>query len=337
MITDETRATLRDVAKKMVAPGKGILAADESFGNINKKFENLGVAVTEDNRRAYRELLFTAPGIGEYISGVILFDETMRQSASDGRKLTAVLTDAGILPGIKVDEGVQKIGDSAETTTKGLEGLPPRLAEYARMGAAFAKWRAVITIGEGMPTDGAIRENAKQLASYALMCQEAGIVPIVEPEVLMDGSNGIEGCRDATERTLVAVFEELKNAGVAIDGMILKPNMIVPGKQSGVKATPEEVATATTELFKKVLPNELPGAVFLSGGQSEVEATANLNAMNKLGTFPWKLSFSYGRALQASALKLWSGKPENVDAAQKAFIHRAKMNSLATLGAYESE
>ncbi len=337
MITDEARAKLREVAKAMVIPGKGILAADESFGNINKKFENLGVPVTEDNRRAYRELLFTAPGIGEYISGVILFDETMRQSAADGRKLTQVLKDAGVLPGIKVDEGVEKIGDSVETTTKGLSGLPPRLAEYASMGAAFAKWRAVITIGEGMPTDGAIRENAKQLAQYALMCQEAGIVPIVEPEVLMDGSNTIDGCRDATERTLVAVFEELKNAGVAIDGMILKPNMIVPGKASGMKATPEEVAKATTDLFKKVLPNDLPGAVFLSGGQSEIEATANLNAMNKLGAYRWKLSFSYGRALQASALKLWSGKPENVKAAQDTFIHRAKMNSLATLGQYESE
>jgi len=337
MITEETRAKLHDVATRMVAPGKGILAADESFGNINKKFEGLSIPVTEDNRRAYRELLFTAPGIGEYISGVILFDETMRQNASDGRKLTQVLTDAGILPGIKVDEGVEKIGNTAETVTKGLEGLPPRLAEYAAMGAAFAKWRAVITIGDGMPTDDAIRQNAKQLGSYALMCQEAGIVPIVEPEVLMDGPNTIEGCREATERTLVAVFEELKNAGVAIDGMILKPNMIVPGKASGMKASPEEVAKATTELFKKVLPDELPGAVFLSGGQSEVEATANLNAMNKLGAFPWKLSFSYGRALQASALKLWSGKPENVKAAQDAFIHRAKMNSLATLGAYESE
>lgn len=337
MLTDETRAKLRDIAQKMVVPGKGILAADESFGNINKKFEKLGIEVSEDNRRAYREMLFTAPDIGKYISGVILFDETIRQNALDGRTLVKVLNDSDVIAGIKVDEGVEKIGNTVETVTKGLEGLKARLPEYVALGARFAKWRGVITIGEGIPTDGAIRENAKQLASYALMCQEVGIVPIVEPEVLMDWSNTQEVCRAVTERTLKAVFEELNNAGVAIEGMILKPNMIVPGKKSGVIATPEEVAKATTELFKKILPNDLPGVVFLSGGQSEIEATANLDAMNKLGSFPWKLSFSYGRALQASALKLWAGKAENVASAQEVFIKRAHMNSLATLGQYTGE
>lgn len=337
MLTDEIRVKLRDTAQKMVLSGKGILAADESFGNINKKFEKLGIEVTEDNRRAYREMLFTAPDIGKYISGVILFDETMRQNASDGRTLVKVLEDNGVMAGIKVDEGVEKIGDTAETITKGLEGLKARLPEYVALGARFAKWRGVITIGDGVPTDGAIRENAKQLASYALMCQEVGIVPIVEPEVLMDWSNSMEVCAEVTERTLVAVFEELNAAGVAIDGMILKPNMVVPGKESGVTATPEEVANATTELFKKILPNDLPGVVFLSGGQNETEATANLDAMNKLGSFPWKLSFSYGRALQASALKLWAGKPENLASAQEVFLKRAHMNSLATLGQYSGE
>jgi fructose-bisphosphate aldolase class I len=328
---------LNAVAKAMVAPGKGILAADESFGNINKKFEKLGIPVTEEKRREYRELLFTAPGIGDYISGVILFDETIKQKAADGRPFPKVLEDAGALPGIKVDEGTEKFEGSEETHTKGLTGLPPRLPEYVALGAKFAKWRAVITIGEGMPTDTAIRENAKELAQYAKLCQEASLVPIVEPEVLMDWSNTLEVCRDATERTLVAVFEELKNAGVAIEGMILKPNMVIPGKESGAKATPEEVAKATTDLFKKVLPPNLPGVVFLSGGQSEVEATENLNAMNQLGALPWPLSFSYGRALQSSALKKWNGDPANVAAAQELFIHRAKMNGLAAMGKYAGE
>ena len=337
MIDTTTLQKLKDTAHAMVTSGKGILAADESLGNINKKFEKLGVEVTEENRRNYREMLFTAPGIGEYISGVILFDETIRQSGKDGRTLVKVLEDASVIPGIKVDEGVQKMEGSEETTTKGLTGLPARLSEYAKMGMRFAKWRAVITIGEGMPTDAAIRENAKELAQYAKFCQEAGIVPIVEPEVLMDWSHTIDVCRAVTERTLTAVFEELANAGVAIEGIILKPNMIIPGKASGVKASPEEVATATVQLFTKVLPKNLPGVVFLSGGQDEIEATANLNAMNKLPGNPWPLSFSYGRALQNTALKTWSGKAENVSAAQQAFIHRANMNSLATLGNYQDE
>lgn len=337
MISEETAHALKETAIALVAPGKGILAADESFGNINKKFEKLGIPATEENRRAYREMLFTAPRIGEYISGVILFDETIRQATSDGRKFTEVLVSEGVIPGIKVDEGIQKIGDTAETITKGLEGLKPRLPEYVAIGARFAKWRAVITIGEGIPTDGAIRENAKQLASYALMCQEAGLVPIVEPEVLMDWSNSQAECRSVTERVLTAVFEELHTAGVLIEGMILKPNMVVAGKQSGTTSTPLEVAEETISLFKKVLPDTLPGVVFLSGGQSEVEATANLNAINKIGGAPWKLTFSYGRALQASALQLWAGKSENIASAQEVFIKRAHMNSLASLGQYVGE
>ena len=242
------------------------------------------------------------------------------------------------MPGIKVDQGTKEMdGSPNEKVTKGLEGLPERLKEYVELGAKFAKWRAVITIGDVLPTDANIRQNAKDLAAYAALCQEAGLVPIVEPEVLMDGGHGIEACADASERTLRAVFEELKKAGVAPEGMILKTNMVIPGKESGTKAAPETIAELTTTLFERVLPDELPGQAFLSGGQSEVEATENLNAMNKKGQFPWKLSFSYGRALQDSALKTWGGKPENIPAAQKAFYHRAKMNSLATLGKYTSE
>lgn len=330
-------AGLNAVAKALVAPGKGILAADESFGNINKKFEKLGIPTTEENRRAYRELLFTAPGIGDYISGVILFDETIRQKSADGRTFVRVLEEAGVMPGIKVDEGTAKLDTSEETFTKGLEGLPARLAGYANMGARFAKWRAAIVIGEGMPTDVAIRRNAEDLASYAMLCQEAGLVPIVEPEVLMDWRNTVEGCREATGRTLRAVFEELRRAGVAIEGMILKASMVIPGKESGMKASPQEIAEATIGLFREVLPAGLPGVVFLSGGQGEIEATENLDAMNRMGEAPWPLSFSYGRALQSSALKAWGGDSRNVSVAQEVFIHRAKMNSLAAQGMYRGE
>ena len=329
---------LKKTAKQMVVPGKGILAADESSGTIEKKFAKIGVASTEDNRRSYRGLFFTTPGFEEFISGVILFDETLRQSAADGRTFVSILQGVGVLPGIKVDQGTKEMdGSPNEKVTKGLEGLPERLKEYVELGAKFAKWRAVITIGDVLPTDANIRQNAKDLAAYAALCQEAGLVPIVEPEVLMDGGHGIEACADASERTLRAVFEELKKAGVAPEGMILKTNMVIPGKESGTKAAPETIAELTTTLFERVLPDELPGQAFLSGGQSEVEATENLNAMNKKGQFPCKLSFSYGRALQDSALKTWGGKPENIPAAQKAFYHRAKMNSLATLGKYTSE
>lgn len=328
---------LNAIAQRMVTPGKGILAADESTGTCEKKFAKAGISCTEDTRRAYRELFFTTPGVGDFISGVILYDETIRQNASDGRSFVSILQKAGVLPGIKVDQGVKEMeGSPAEKVTKGLDGLPERLKEYAQLGAKFAKWRAVISIGEGLPTEENIRQNAKDLAAYARDCQEAGIVPIIEPEVLMDGSHDISACRNASERILIALFEELKNAGVAIDGIILKTNMVVPAKDCPKQATPEEIAEATLGLFKKVLPKELVGQAFLSGGQSEEEATANLDAINKRGPLPWKMSFSYGRALQNTALKTWNGKPKNVPAAQKAFLHRAKMNSLATLGKYSS-
>jgi fructose-bisphosphate aldolase class I len=329
---------LKKVAEQMVAPGKGILAADESNSTAGKRFEKIGIENTETNRRAYREMLFTAPNIGSYISGVIMYDETLRQSTEDGKTFISVLESEGVLPGIKVDGGTYDMESSPnEKLTKGLEGLPPRLAEYAQMGAKFTKWRAVVTIGEGIPTDANIRQNAKDLAAYAKMAQEAGLVPIVEPEVLMDADNTMEKCGEVSERVLTAVFEELKNAGVAIEGMVLKTNMIVPGKKSGETVSPEQVADATLALFKKILPDNLPGQAFLSGGQSEVDATANLNEMNKRGPYPWKLSFSYGRALQDSALMAWGGKRENVALAQVALIERAKKNSLATLGQYQGE
>lgn len=342
---------LKKVARQMVAPGKGILAADESSGTIEKKFAKIGVPSTEDSRRSYRGLFFTTAGFEEFISSVILYDETLRQSHADGRTFVSILEKAGVLPGIKVDQGTKamdpstslRAGGPDEKVTKGLDGLPERLREYAGLGARFAKWRAVITIDtvKGLPTDANIRRNAKDLAAYARACQDAGLVPMVEPEVLMDGGHTIEACEEASERTLRAVFEELKKAGVAPEGMILKTNMVIPGKESGTKAAPEKIAELTIALFKKILPDTLPGQAFLSGGQSEIEASANLNAMNNPpaggGKLPWKLSFSYGRALQDSALKTWGGKPENIPAAQKAFYHRAKMNGLATLGEYTEE
>ena len=327
---------LNEVANQMVAPGKGILAADESNASAGKKMEKIGIENNEANRREYREMYFTAPNIGKYISGVIMYDETFRQSTGDGRSFISVLQEADVMPGIKVDEGTKEMdGSPMEKVTKGLEGLPPRLAEYAQMGAKFTKWRAVITIGEGIPTDANIRQNAKDLAAYAKVVQEAGMVPIVEPEVLMDWSNTQEECGKVSERVLTAVFEEMKNAGVAIEGMILKTNMVVPGKLSGEKMDASKVADMTLALFKKILPDNLPGQAFLSGGQSEEDATLNLNEMNKRGPFPWRLSFSYGRALQDSALMTWAGKAENVALAQVAFIERARANSLATLGKYQ--
>ena len=323
---------------QMVAPGKGILAADESTATAGKRFEKIGIENTETNRRDYREMFFTAPNIGQYISGVIMYDETFRQSTAAGEPFVKLLQDEGVLPGIKVDEGTYDMPNSSvEKLTKGLEGLPPRLEEYANMGAKFTKWRAVITIGDGLPTDINIRQNAKDLAAYAKMVQDAGMVPIVEPEVLMDADNSLQKCAEVSERVLTVVFEELKSAGVAIDGMILKTNMVVPGKKNSEKAMPEQVANATLSVFKKTLPDNLPGQAFLSGGQAEVDATANLNEMSKRGPFPWKLSFSYGRALQDSALTAWAGKAENVALGQVAFIERAKKNSQATLGTYQGE
>ncbi len=330
---------LQKVAQQMVMPGKGILAADESSGTIEKRFTKIGLPSTEENRRAYREMIITTPGLGEHISGIILYDETIRQSASDGRTFVSVLEGAGVFPGIKVDLGTKDMeGSPNEKVTKGLEGLPERLKEYAALGAKFAKWRAVITIeGSDLPTDANLRQNAKDLAAYAKACQEAGIVPMVEPEVLMDGSHTAERCREVSERTLTALFEELKSAGVAIEGTILKTNMVVTAKESGEKQSPEQVAEMTLALFKKVLPDNLPGQAFLSGGQSEIEATENLNEMNKRGPHPWKLTFSYGRALLDSALKTWNGSADNVAAAQQKLAHRAKMNGLATEGKYSTE
>ena len=328
---------LMQVAQAMVADGKGILAADESIGTIEKRFTKINVENSLENRRAYRELLFTSVGIGDHISGAILFDETLRDSASDGRTFMTILKKSGVLPGIKVDQGTKDMDTSTgEKVTKGLEGLSKRLEEYGKLGAKFAKWRAVITIGNGTPSDANIRQNAKDLAVYAHVCQENGIVPMVEPEVLMDGEHSMKACEDASYRTLVAVFEELDKESVALEGMILKTNMVIPAKESGEKASPEKIANGTLALFKKVLPHRLPGQTFLSGGQSEIEATENLNAMNQTKN-PWKLSFSYGRALQDSALKAWRGKNENIPSAQKAFLHRAKMNGLAAMGRYKGE
>lgn len=334
---------LKKIAEQMVAPGKGILAADESTPTIGKHFDKIGLENTKPNRQAYREMLFSTSGIGQYISGVIMYDETIRQSTASGNGFVSVLQNEGVLPGIKVDEGTAPDPNSPnEKITKGLNGLPERLKEYASLGAKFTKWRAVITIDENqnLPTDENLRRNAQDLAQYAKFVQEAGLVPIVEPEVLMDGkysTHSIEKCAEVTEKTLNYLFEELKNAEVETEGIILKPNMIVPGENSGQKVSPDEIAQATITLFRKILPENLPGIVFLSGGQSEIEATENLNAMNKMGELPWRLSFSYGRALQDSALKIWNGKQENVPAAQAKFLHRAKMNSLATFGKYSPD
>ncbi len=329
---------LNETAKRLLLAPKGILAADESLKTIEKRFTPINIACTDENRRAYREMLFTAQGMSDHISGVILYDETIRQGAKDGTPFVKVLENAGVIAGIKVDQStIDMPGSPNEKLTKGLEGLPIRLAQYCQLGAKFAKWRAVITISYGTPTDANIRTNAKDLAAYARACQEAGIVPIVEPEVLMNGNHTQQQCGAVSQHVLAIVFDELASAGVAFEGMILKTNMIVSGSSSGEKRTPQEVAQATVDIFKKVLPDNLPGQAFLSGGQNEIEATENLNAIAKLGPFPWSLTFSYGRALQNSALKHWAGDPAKVLDGQKAFLHRAKMNSLAVLGRYTSE
>jgi fructose-bisphosphate aldolase class I len=332
-------AELNRVAKAMVAPGKGILAADESGGTITKRFTAIGVESTESSRRDYRELLFrAAKAMSDRISGVILFDETIRQKAADGTPLVTVIEKAGSIPGIKVDKGTKPLPFSpGETITDGLDGLRERLIEYRDLGAKFCKWRAVIDIGPGIPSYNCINANAHALARYAALCQEENLVPIVEPEVLMDGDHEIGGCEEVTESVLKTVFQELYYARVKLEGMVLKPNMVVPGKKSAKQASDTEIAERTLRVLKACVPAAVPGIAFLSGGQSDVEATARLNAMNRIGDLPWRLSFSYGRALQAAPQKAWSGKAENKSAAQAAFAHRAEMNGLATLGKWSAE
>ena len=328
---------LHDTAKAIVADHKGILAADESTGTIKKRFDTIGVESTEESRRSYRQLLFTAPGLEDSIGGVILYDETIRQAADDGTSLAEVLAAKGVIPGIKVDTGAHDLAlHPGEKITEGLDGLRGRLEEYRGLGARFAKWRAVITIGDGIPSVACIRANAHALARYAALCQEAGIVPIVEPEVLMDADNTIERCYDVTSRTLKWTFHELHVQGVDLRGTLLKPNMVISGKGCSEQASPERIAELTLECFLNHVPAAIPGIVFLSGGQSEVEATENLNAINQLGG-PWPLSFSYGRALQQSALQAWGGDAANTEAAQTAFVHRARMNTRAVEGEWNAE
>jgi fructose-bisphosphate aldolase class I len=329
---------LERVAQAMVAKGKGILAADESSSTIKKRFDAINVASTNESRRDYRELMFsTRPAMDEHISGVILYDETIRQNAANGTPLVKLIEAAGSIPGIKVDLGAKPMaGFPGETITEGLDGLAGRLKEYYDLGARFAKWRAVIDIADGIPTAGAIKANALALARYAALCQEANIVPIVEPEVLMDGNHTLARCYDVTEAVLKCVFNELYEQRIMLEGMVLKPNMVVPGKKAPQQASVEEVAVATVRVLKNCVPSAVPGIAFLSGGQSDVEATAHLDAINQLGALPWAVTFSYGRALQAAAQKAWSGKPENVPAAQAAFAHRARMNSLAARGEWSA-
>ena len=329
---------LESTAKALVAEGKGILAADESTGTIKKRFDSISLESTEEARRDYRELLFTTEGAEEFISGVILFDETIRQSASDGTPFPKLLESKGIIPGIKVDKGAKPLAlAEGETITEGLDGLRERLAEYRALGARFAKWRATYSIAENEPSEYCVWTNAHALARYAALCQEADLVPIVEPEVLQDGTHTIEQSSKATGRTLQAVFTELHDQRVDYRGTLLKPNMVLSGYEASNRASVDEVAEATIQLFKKHVPAAVPGIVFLSGGQSDEDATAHLNAMNARGPHPWQLSFSYGRALQAPAIKAWGGKPENVEAAQRAYYHRAKMNGAARTGMYAPE
>ncbi|MHA7883162.1 class I fructose-bisphosphate aldolase [Nitratireductor rhodophyticola] len=332
---------LEDIAAAMVTPGQGILAADESSGTIKKRFDTIGLESTEENRRDYREMMFRAEAaMKDCISGVILYDETIRQKAADGTPLVDVIKASGAVPGIKVDGGAKPLaGFDGETITEGLDGLRDRLAEYYGLGARFAKWRGVISISNDLPSWGAVKQNAQALARYAALCQEAGIVPIVEPEVLMDGKPGdhsIDRCYEVTEWVLKTVFAELYDARVSLEGMVLKPNMVIDGKNAR-KASREEVAEKTVRCLKSTVPAAVPGIAFLSGGQSDEEATAHLSLMNAGFDMPWALTFSYGRALQAAALKTWAGKKENVAAAQKAFAHRAKMNSLAATGQWKQD
>src|SRR5881398_2635392 len=329
---------LESIARKLVAPGKGILAADESSGTIEKRLKSISVPSTEENRRAYREILFTTAGAGEFISGVILFDETIRQKTRDGRTFVEALEQQGIIPGIKVDKGAKPMANFAgEKITEGLDGLRDRLTEYRQLGARFAKWRAVMTIGDGIPTRTCIDSNAEALARYAALCQEEDLVPIVEPEVLMDGTHTIERHFEVTQQTLESVFQCLYEHRVALEGMLLKPNMVLSGKDCPQQASVQEVAEATVRCMKRVVPAAVPGLVFLSGGQTDLQATEHLNAMNQLPNLPWQLSFSFGRALQAPVLKAWKGDSANVTAAERAFHHRALCNSRARFGKYTAE
>lgn len=327
---------LHETALGMVAEGRGILAADESTGTIQKRFDSVKVENTEENRRAYRDMMFSAPGLEKYISGVIFYEETLFQKSADGTPFPQLLAKKGIIPGIKVDKGAKPLAQApGETITEGLDGLRERLAKYKEAGARFAKWRAVIAIGPEVPSDYCIATNAHALGRYAALCQEADIVPIVEPEVLMDADNTIEICEEVTARTLRLTFQELQRQRVLLEGMILKPNMVISGKKCPVQADRKTVAAYTLRRLLRHVPAVVPGIAFLSGGQSDEDATAHLDQMNKLGGGPWRLSFSYGRALQAAALKAWGGRKENVAAGQRAFMHRAKMNSLASVGRWE--
>ncbi len=332
---------LHKVAAAMVAPGHGILAADESTGTIKKRFDAIGVESTADTRRDYREMLFrSTEAMAKHISGVILYDETIRQNAKDGTPLVKLITEAGAIPGIKVDKGTKPLPFCPnEVITEGLDGLRERLVEYRGLGAKFAKWRAVIDVGQrhGLPSHACVKANAHALARYVALCQDESIVPIVEPEVLMDGDHDIDRCVEVTTWVLKETFQELFYARVALEGMVLKPNMAVPGKKSLKRASVEEVAEKTVRLLKACVPAAVPGVAFLSGGQSDEEATAHLDAINKSGALPWRVTFSYGRALQAAPQRAWSGKPENVAAAQRAFAHRAKMNGLAALGRWQAD
>jgi fructose-bisphosphate aldolase, class I len=329
---------LRETANALVADSKGILAADESSGTIEKRFDSISLESTEESRRAYRDMLFTTPALEQWVSGVILYDETIRQSSADGTPFPELLASRGIIAGIKVDTGAKELaGAPGEKVTEGLDGLRERLQEYRGLGARFAKWRAVITIGDGIPTSYCIHANAHALARYAALCQEQGLVPIVEPEVLMDADNDIATCYDATSRTLHAVFHELYHQKVELEGILLKPNMVISGKGSPTQASAEEVAEWTLKCFHGHVPAAVPGIVFLSGGQSDEQASANLNAINSHGPQPWVLSFSYGRALQAPALKAWGGSAENVESGQSSLALRARCNSAAVAGQYSAE
>lgn len=329
-------AALNKVAEAMVAPGRGILAADESSATIKKRFDAINVESTEDNRRDYREFMFRSEGM-KHVSGVILYDETIWQKAKDGTPLVKIIEAAGSIPGIKVDEGTEALpGFPGELITKGLDGLSKRLPKYYEQGARFAKWRAVIDIASGIPTAGAVRANCQALARYAGLCQASQIVPIVEPEVLMDGDHDIERCYEVTHFVLQTLYEELFALRIPLEGTVLKPNMVISGKKAAKRASVQDVAEKTIKVLKATVPSAVPGIAYLSGGQSDEEATAHLDAMNKIGGFPWKMTFSYGRALQAAPQKAWSGKAENVPAAQKAFTHRALMNGLASKGEWNA-